>query len=58
MTGDANRRSHSAPKEPWERTGDPGEALVGGLAQSGRVALAAADVMVALLFTFALVRFG
>ncbi len=34
--------------------GDPREALIGGLAHSGRVVLAAAAVMVAVFFTFAL----
>lgn len=41
-------------KEHWERSGDPREAMVGGLAHSGRVILAAAAVMVAVFFTFAL----
>ena len=41
-------------KEHWERTGDPREAMVGGLAHSGRVILAAAAVMVAVFLTFAL----
>ena len=44
----------SSAKEHWDRTGDPREALVGGLAHSGRVILAAAAVMVAIFFTFAL----
>jgi RND superfamily putative drug exporter len=41
-------------KEHWERTGDPRQAMVGGLAHSGRVIFAAAGVMVAVFFTFAL----
>ncbi|HSK49848.1 MAG TPA: MMPL family transporter, partial [Solirubrobacterales bacterium] len=41
-------------KEHYERSGDPKEAMVGGLAHSGRVILAAGAVMVAVFFTFAL----
>ncbi|MEU5410052.1 MMPL family transporter [Nocardia asteroides] len=41
-------------KEHYERTGDPKSALVDGLAHSGRVIFAAAAVMVAVFFTFAL----
>ncbi|MBX6387799.1 MAG: MMPL family transporter [Frankia sp.] len=41
-------------KEHWERSGDAREAVVGGLAHSGRVIFAAAAVMVAVFFTFAL----
>ncbi|WTZ54543.1 MMPL family transporter [Nocardia sp. NBC_01388] len=41
-------------KEHHERTGDPRVALVDGLAHSGRVIFAAAAVMVAVFFTFAL----
>ncbi len=44
----------SSAKEHWDRSGDPKEALVGGLAHSGRVILAAGAVMVAVFFTFAL----
>jgi RND superfamily putative drug exporter len=44
----------SSAKEHWDRSGDPREAIVGGLAHSGRVVLAAAAVMVAVFFTFAL----
>jgi RND superfamily putative drug exporter len=44
----------SAAKEHWDRSHDPREAMVGGLAHSGRVILAAAAVMVAVFFTFAL----
>ncbi len=44
----------SSAKEHWERTGDPHEAMVGGLAHSGRVIFAAAGVMVAVFLTFAL----
>jgi RND superfamily putative drug exporter len=41
-------------KEHFDRSGDPHEAMVGGLAHSGRVIFAAAAVMVAIFFTFAL----
>ncbi len=41
-------------KEHWDRSHDPHEAMVGGLAHSGRVIFAAAGVMVAVFFTFAL----
>jgi RND superfamily putative drug exporter len=41
-------------KEHWDRTGDPREAMVGGVAHSGRVIFAAAAVMVAVFLTFAL----
>ncbi|HEX7293809.1 MAG TPA: MMPL family transporter, partial [Solirubrobacterales bacterium] len=44
----------SSAREQWERTGDAKEAMVGGLARSGRVVLAAGMVMVAVFFTFAL----
>ena len=44
----------SSAKEHWDRTGDAREAMVGGLAHSGRVVFAAAAVMVAVFFTFAL----
>jgi RND superfamily putative drug exporter len=44
----------SSAKEHWDRSHDPREAMVGGLAHSGRVILAAAAVMVAVFFTFAL----
>jgi RND superfamily putative drug exporter len=44
----------SSAKEHWDTTGDPKEAMVGGLAHSGRVILAAGAVMVAVFFTFAL----
>ena len=44
----------SSAKEHWDRTKDPEEAMVGGLAHSGRVVFAAAAVMVAVFFTFAL----
>ena len=44
----------SSAKEHWEKSGDPREAMVGGLAHSGRVIFAAAAVMVAVFFTFAL----
>jgi RND superfamily putative drug exporter len=40
-------------KEHHDRSGDPHEAMVGGVAHSGRVILAAAAVMVAVFFTFA-----
>ncbi len=41
-------------KEHYDRSGDPFEAMIGGVAHSGRVILAAAAVMVAVFFTFAL----
>jgi RND superfamily putative drug exporter len=41
-------------KEHHDRSGDPREAMVGGVAHSGRVILAAGAVMVAVFFTFAL----
>jgi RND superfamily putative drug exporter len=44
----------SSAKEHWDRTHDPKEALVGGLAHSGRVIFAAGAVMVAVFLTFAL----
>ncbi|HVY78302.1 MAG TPA: MMPL family transporter [Solirubrobacterales bacterium] len=44
----------SSAREHWEASGDPREAMVGGLAHSGRVILAAGAVMVAVFFTFAL----
>ena len=44
----------SSAKEHWDRTHDPKDAMVGGLAHSGRVIFAAAAVMVAVFFTFAL----
>ena len=44
----------SSAKEHWDRSHDPKEAMVGGLAHSGRVIFAAAAVMVAVFFTFAL----
>ena len=44
----------SSAKENWDRTRDPKEAMVAGVAHSGRVVFAAAAVMVAVFFTFAL----
>jgi putative drug exporter of the RND superfamily len=44
----------SSVKAELERTGDPREALVEGLARSGRVINAAGAVMVVVFFTFAL----
>ena len=44
----------SSAKEHYDRAGDPREAMVGSLAHSGRVIFAAAAVMVAVFFTFAL----
>ncbi len=41
-------------REHWDRTHDPRAAMVGGLTQSGGVIFAAAAVMVAVFFTFAL----
>ena len=44
----------SSAKEHYDRSGDPREASIGGLAHSGRVIFAAAAVMVAVFFTFGL----
>ncbi len=44
----------SSAKEHFDRSQDPQEAMVGGVAHSGRVIFAAAAVMVAIFFTFAL----
>ncbi len=44
----------SSAREHWEESGDAKDAMVGGLAHSGRVILAAGGVMVAVFFTFAL----
>ncbi|HUB73529.1 MAG TPA: MMPL family transporter [Solirubrobacteraceae bacterium] len=44
----------SSAKEHWDRTRDAREAMIGGVAHSGRVIFAAAAVMVAVFFTFAL----
>jgi putative drug exporter of the RND superfamily len=44
----------SSAKEHWDRTRVAREAMIGGVAHSGRVIFAAAGVMVAVFFTFAL----
>ncbi len=44
----------SSAKEHWDRSHDAREAMVGGVAHSGRVIFAAGAVMVAVFFTFAL----
>lgn len=44
----------SSAKEHFDRSGDPEEAMIGGVAHSGRVIFAAAGVMIAVFFTFAL----
>ena len=44
----------SAAKEHWDHTHDPKQAMIGGIAHSGRVIFAAGGVMVAVFFTFAL----
>jgi len=44
----------SSAKEHWEDTHSAKDAMVGGIAHSGRVIFAAAAVMVAVFFTFAL----
>jgi len=44
----------SSAKEHWDRSHDAREAMIGGIAHSGRVVMAAAAVMVAVFFTFAL----
>jgi RND superfamily putative drug exporter len=41
-------------KEHWDRSGSAEEAAIGGVAHSGRVIFAAAAVMVAVFFTFAI----
>jgi putative drug exporter of the RND superfamily len=41
-------------KERWDRSRDARDAMVGGMAQTGRVIFAAGAVMVAVFFTFAL----
>ena len=44
----------SSAKEHWDRSHNPKEAMIGGLAHSGRVIFAAGAEMVAVFFTFAL----
>lgn len=44
----------SSAKEHFEQSGSPREAMIEGVAHSGRVIFAAAAVMVAIFFTFAL----
>lgn len=44
----------SSAKEQWDKTHDPKAAMVGALGSTGRVVFAAAAVMVAVFFTFAL----
>jgi RND superfamily putative drug exporter len=44
----------SSAREHWDRTHNPREAMIGGVAHSGRVIFAAGAVMVAVFFTFAL----
>lgn len=44
----------SSAREHYERSGDPKDAMINGVAHSGRVIFAAAAVMVAVFFTFAL----
>jgi RND superfamily putative drug exporter len=44
----------SSAKEHWDHTHNPREAMIGGVADSGRVIFAAGAVMVAVFFTFAL----
>jgi len=44
----------SSAKEHWDRSHNPREAMIGGLAHSGRVIFAAGAEMVAVFFTFAL----
>ncbi|TMM04020.1 MAG: MMPL family transporter [Actinobacteria bacterium] len=44
----------SSAKEHWDRSHDPKEAMIEGLAHSGRVIFAAGAEMVAVFFTFAL----
>jgi RND superfamily putative drug exporter len=44
----------SSAKEHYELSGDPKDAMVNGIAHSGRVIFSAAAVMIAVFFTFAL----
>ncbi len=44
----------SSAKEHYERSGDPKDAMINGVAHSGRVIFSAAAVMVAVFFTFSL----
>ncbi len=44
----------SSAKEHWDRSHNARDAMIGGVAHSGRVVFAAAAVMVAVFFTFAL----
>src|SRR5437763_14349184 len=44
----------SSAKEHWDRSHNPKDAMIGGLAHSGRVIFAAGAEMVAVFFTFAL----
>ena len=44
----------SSAKEHYEMSGDPKDAMVNGIAHSGRVIFSAAAVMIAVFFTFAL----
>src|SRR5204862_6871202 len=44
----------STAKEHWDRSSDAKQAMVGGMAHSGRVIFAAGVVMVAVFFTFAI----
>jgi RND superfamily putative drug exporter len=44
----------SSAREHWQQSGDARQAMIGGLAHSGRTILAAGAVMVAVFFTFAL----
>jgi RND superfamily putative drug exporter len=44
----------SSAKEHYELSGDPKDAMVNGIAHSGRVIFSAAAVMIAMFFTFPL----
>lgn len=44
----------SSAKEHWERSADPKDAMINGVAHSGRVIFSAAAVMIAVFFTFSL----
>ena len=44
----------SSAKEHWERSEDPADAMINGLAHSGRVIFSAAAVMIAVFLTFSL----
>src|SRR4029453_7369440 len=54
ISTDSNVFLLSSAKDHYDKSRDPREAAIGGLAHSGRVIFAAAAVMVGVFFTFAL----